>query len=91
VTNDDVEYVPEASMINPNPVMYVAAAGLTPRSPVTAVVPVVDIPVFARRTKLPAVPRFTAVGLEAIAVDTIKASISMTSRKDVHRANILVA
>ena len=58
----DVEYVPEESIINPNPVMYVAAAGLSPTSPVIEVVPVVEIPVFARITKLPAVPRDTGAG-----------------------------
>jgi hypothetical protein len=58
----DVEYVPEECIINPNPVMYVAAAGLTPISPVIEVVPVVEIPVFARITKLPAVPRDTGAG-----------------------------
>jgi hypothetical protein len=42
--------------------MYVAAAGLTPISPVIEVVPVVEIPVFARITKFPAVPRDTGAG-----------------------------
>jgi hypothetical protein len=42
--------------------MYVAAAGLSPISPVIEVVPVVEIPVFARITKLPAVPRDTGAG-----------------------------
>jgi hypothetical protein len=40
------------------------------------VTPVVEIPVFARIAKLPAVPRFTGVGPAAMAADTIKASIS---------------
>ena len=35
--------------------MKLAAAGLTPISPVIEVVPVVEIPVFARITKLPGV------------------------------------
>lgn len=39
--------------------MYVAAAGLSPISPVIEVVPVVEIPVFARIAKSPAVPRDT--------------------------------
>jgi hypothetical protein len=43
--------------MSPNPVIYVAAAGLTPISPVIAVVPVPEIPVFARIVKLPDVPR----------------------------------
>jgi hypothetical protein len=42
--------------------MKLAAAGLNPRFPVTAVVPVVEIADFARITKLPAVPRFTGNG-----------------------------
>jgi hypothetical protein len=61
VINDDVENVPDASIIKSNPVMDVAASGLTPISPVIAVTPVVEIPVFARITKLPADRRFTAV------------------------------
>jgi hypothetical protein len=90
VTNDDVEYIPEASIINPNPVTNVAAAGLTPRSPVIAVTPVVEIPVFARITKLPDVPRFTAIGLEAMAAFAIKASTSINPKKQVHRFKISV-
>jgi hypothetical protein len=43
--------------------MYVAAAGLTPISPVIWVVPVVEIPVFARIAKLAAVPRGTGVSM----------------------------
>ncbi|MDZ7625912.1 MAG: hypothetical protein U5J96_18810 [Ignavibacteriaceae bacterium] len=42
--------------------MAVAAAGLIPKSPTIAVVPVVEIPVFARTTKLPAVPKSTGAG-----------------------------
>jgi hypothetical protein len=42
--------------------MYVAAAGLSPRSPVMEVAPVVEIPVFARMTKLPDPPRLTIAG-----------------------------
>jgi len=57
-----VENVFEASIVNPNPVMAVAAIGLTPISPVIKVDPVVDIPDFAKMTKLPADPRFTAAG-----------------------------
>jgi hypothetical protein len=62
VIKDDVENVFEASAIKPNPVMKLAAAGLIPISPVILVVPVVEIPVFARSTKSPAVPRFTGAG-----------------------------
>ena len=47
----------DVSIINPKPVMYVAAAGLTPIFPVIEVVPVVEIPVFAKIAKFPAVPR----------------------------------
>ncbi|MCX6685511.1 MAG: hypothetical protein NTV10_02485 [Methanoregula sp.] len=46
-------------MISPNPVIDVAAIGLTPIFPVISVVPVVVIPVFVRITKLPAFPRST--------------------------------
>jgi hypothetical protein len=62
VTRDDVENWFEASMINPNPVIAVAAIGLTPILPVMAVVPVVEIPDFARITKSAAALRFTAAG-----------------------------
>jgi hypothetical protein len=44
------------SAVKENPVMKVAAAGLTPMFPVTAEVGTVEIPLFARITKLPAVP-----------------------------------
>jgi hypothetical protein len=40
--------------------MYVAAAGLTPIFPVIEVVPVVEIPVFVKIAKFPAVPRTLA-------------------------------
>ena len=47
--------------------MKVAAAGLTPISPTIEVVPVVEIPDFARIAKLAADPRFTAArGVEAV-------------------------
>ncbi len=55
-----MENVLEGSMMSPNPVMDVASMGLTPIFPVIDVVPVVEIPDFARMTKLPAVPRLTA-------------------------------
>ena len=42
-----------ASAIRLNPVIKLAAAGLTPMSPTMAVVPLVEIPVFAKATKLP--------------------------------------
>src|SRR3990170_4300317 len=42
--------------------MKLVAAGLSPRSPTIAVVPVVEIDVFPRITKLPAVPRTTGAG-----------------------------
>ncbi len=50
----------DVSAINPKPVMYVAAAGLTPIFPVIEVVPVVEIPVFVKIAKFPAVPRTLA-------------------------------
>jgi hypothetical protein len=61
VTNEDVENTFVASAIKSNPVMELAAAGLTPILPVIAVTPVVETPVFVRIAKLPAVPRFTVV------------------------------
>ena len=52
----------EASMIRPNPVIAVLSMGLTPISPRIVDPAVVEIPVFARITKLPADPRFTTAG-----------------------------
>jgi hypothetical protein len=49
-------------MINPNPVMAVAAAGLTPISPSTVVIPVVEIPDFVNVVKSPAERRFIGPG-----------------------------
>ena len=49
VTWDDVEYV-VGGLERANPVTYVAAAGLSPMSPTTAVTPVVDTPDLARMT-----------------------------------------
>ena len=60
VTRDDVENWFEASFISPNPVIALSLIGLTPISPVIEVVPVVEIPDFARITKLPADPSGTA-------------------------------
>ena len=45
-------------MVRPKPVIPLAAIGLTPILPLTRVVPVVEIPDFARITKLTALPRF---------------------------------
>jgi hypothetical protein len=47
--------------------MVLAAAGLTPISPVTWDVPVFEIPDFARITKLPAAPRTIGAGPAAFA------------------------
>ena len=66
MTNDDVAKLLEESRINPNPVMAVLSIGLTPILPTIEVVPVVETPDFARITKLPAVPRFTAAGPAAL-------------------------
>jgi hypothetical protein len=83
VTRDDVENVFDLSIVNPNPVMALAAAGLTPISPVTWVDPVVEIPVFARITKLPAVPRSTTAGPAALASGTgAKTPVNMDISKD---------
>jgi hypothetical protein len=59
VTKDDVANWLEESLVNPNPVIAVLAIGLTPIFPTIEVVPVVEIPDFARITKLPADPRST--------------------------------
>jgi hypothetical protein len=87
MTKDDVENWLEESIVNPNPVIAVAAIGLTPISPTIEVVPVVEIPDFARITKLPADPRSTGargaalVTLVDIAVITISAAISTAAAK----------
>lgn len=70
VTSDEVAKVFVASATNPNPVIKLAAAGLTPMSPTMAVVPVVEMPVFAKATKFPADPRPT--GTRPAAADTIR-------------------
>jgi hypothetical protein len=63
--------------------MALAAAGLTPISPVAWVVPVVETPVFARITKLPAVPRFTIAGPAALASGIgAKTPVNMDITKD---------
>jgi hypothetical protein len=49
-------------MINEKPVMAVAAAGLTPIFPVIEVTPMVEIPVFDKTEKSPAVLRSTIPG-----------------------------
>src|SRR5687768_12394157 len=49
-------------MTRVKPVIAVPAIGLTPRSPVSDVVPVVVMPVFARMTNDEAVPRLTGAG-----------------------------
>jgi hypothetical protein len=72
LTCEDVENTFVESMINANPVMAVSAMGLTPMFPVMAEVPVVEIPLFARITKLPADPIFTAErGKPAFAVGAL--------------------
>jgi hypothetical protein len=76
VTNDDVQNVPDGSLINPNPVIELAVFGLIPTSPVMWVVPVAVIAVFARITKCPAyLPRLTGAGFDALA-DVVAGSIN---------------
>jgi hypothetical protein len=68
-------------MIKPKPVMKVAAAGLMPISPTTEVVPVVEIPDFARIAKLPADPRGTvakvAVGAGVVVGAGVAAAVGV--------------
>src|SRR5688572_22521624 len=52
----------EPSITSVKPVIDVPAMGLTPRSPVSVVVPVVVMPVLARMTNVDAVPRLTGAG-----------------------------
>lgn len=59
VTCGEVENTFVESAVSEKPVMNVAAAGLTPRSPVIAEVGTVEIPLFARTTKSLAAPSFT--------------------------------
>ena len=66
VTNDDVAKVTDGSITSPKPVIKDAAAGLIPISPTIAVVPMVEMPVFARAVKLPATPRLTNDAAEAM-------------------------
>jgi hypothetical protein len=63
--------------------MVLAAAGLTPISPVTWVAPVVEIPDFARIAKLPVVPRTIGNGPAALASGTgAKTPVNMDITKD---------
>jgi hypothetical protein len=63
--------------------MVLAAAGLTPISPVTWDVPVFEIPDFARITKLPAAPRRIGAGPAAFASGKdAKALVNMETSKD---------
>jgi hypothetical protein len=79
VTNDDVQNVPDGSLINPNPVIELAVFGLIPTSPVMWVVPVAVIAVFARITKCPAyLPRLTGAGFDACA-NVVSGSINATN------------
>src|SRR4051812_23759258 len=60
VTCGELEKTLVESAVSEKPVMKLAAAGLTPMLPVMAEVGTVEMAVFARMTKLPAMPRFTA-------------------------------
>jgi hypothetical protein len=75
LTCEDVENTFVESMINANPVMAVSVMGLTPMFPVMAEVPVVEIPLFARITKLPADPIFTGIKV-AFAVGALNEATS---------------
>jgi hypothetical protein len=61
VTCVDVANVPDASRVNVNCVIKVAAAGLTPMSPVITDAGTVEMPDLARIAKLPDVPRSTGI------------------------------
>jgi hypothetical protein len=56
----DDEDAPPAGKTRLNPVILAAKFGLIPTSPVIAVVPVLEIPLFARITKSPADRRLTS-------------------------------
>ena len=81
VTWADVENSPEISIMRENPVMAVELIGLTPISPVMSESFAVLIPVLARITKSPAVPRSSgSSGCAALAngtsIDTVTNSPS---------------
>jgi hypothetical protein len=59
-------------------------------SPVIALTPVTEAPVFDRIAKLPDVPRFTGVGPAAMAADTIKETVSIAPSKRVHLLKTIV-
>src|SRR5450830_1991908 len=74
--------------------MVLAGAGLTPISPVIEEVLVVEIPDFARITKLPAVPRTTGAGPAAFASGTraktpVNTEISKDSATSVARTFLM--
>src|SRR5450759_3148553 len=94
VDGTDVENVFVASITNPNPVMKLAAAGLTPISPVIAVVPVVETDVFARITKSPAVLRFTPrppdVAVAVVKLHTVLAASALPAKSFAPVVNVAV-
>jgi hypothetical protein len=59
--------------------MAVWSIGLTPISPPMEVVPVVEIPDFAKIVKLPAVPRSTGAGPAAVVVPVVKLHVLMAA------------
>src|SRR5438445_8963358 len=79
VTCGELENTFVASAVREKPVMNVAAAGLTPMLPVIAEVGTVEMAVFARMTKLPAAPRFTAA-TGATTVPVVKVAMKFDAR-----------
>jgi hypothetical protein len=82
------------SDINDHPVKLPLAAGLTPTFPVTMEYGTVETPVFARITKLPAIPRLTGNGPAALASGTgaktpVNMDISMHSATSVARTLLM--
>ena len=70
VTCGDVEY--PVCFVCENPVRYDSAAGLTPIFPVITEAGTVEIPVFDRIAKLPAVPSLTGAGPAGSATYVLK-------------------
>jgi hypothetical protein len=76
--------------VGENPVVYVAAAGLTPRSPVMTERETVEMPVSARMTNWLAVPRSTTSAVPASRVVTSSAA-SLPVSTGVARSAVLVS
>ena len=74
---------------NANPVMAVAAIGLTPRSPVMAEVGTLVMPDFDKTTKVAALPRLTGARVEAACAICPAPNVSRTANTAINTSRII--